>query len=115
MVGYEVIQTIGNATATYKFTPKYVLKAGQKVAVRADFGSASFSRISPRQARVRASLSVLFSDLGFGCWSERQTSHRFGVEESFILGFGGGRPRGADQPSGRGGEHTHPQRFLLLL
>ncbi|XP_054468009.1 lamin-B1 [Anoplopoma fimbria] len=33
MVGYEMIQTIGNATATYKFTPKYVLKAGQKVMV----------------------------------------------------------------------------------
>lgn len=34
MVGFEMIQTIGNATATYKFTPKYVLKAGQKVMVR---------------------------------------------------------------------------------
>jgi len=33
MVGYEMIKTIGNATATYKFTPKYVLKAGQKVMV----------------------------------------------------------------------------------
>lgn len=28
-----MIKTIGNATATYKFTPKYVLKAGQKVTV----------------------------------------------------------------------------------
>lgn len=36
MVGYELLQTIGNATATYKFTPKYVLKAGHKVAVRVD-------------------------------------------------------------------------------
>ena len=34
MVGYEMIKTIGNAVATYKFTPKYVLKAGQKVMVR---------------------------------------------------------------------------------
>ncbi|XP_003965093.2 lamin-B1 isoform X1 [Takifugu rubripes] len=33
MVGYEMIQTIGNATATYKFTPKYVLKARQKVTI----------------------------------------------------------------------------------
>ncbi|KAF1377124.1 hypothetical protein PFLUV_G00197310 [Perca fluviatilis] len=33
MVGYEMIKTIGNATATYKFTPKYVLKARQKVTV----------------------------------------------------------------------------------
>lgn len=33
MVGYEITKTIGNATATYKFTPKYALKAGQKVTV----------------------------------------------------------------------------------
>uniref|UniRef100_A0A7N8XQ59 Lamin B1 n=1 Tax=Mastacembelus armatus TaxID=205130 RepID=A0A7N8XQ59_9TELE len=33
MVGYEMIKTIGNVAATYKFTPKYVLKAGQKVMV----------------------------------------------------------------------------------
>ncbi|XP_008302774.1 lamin-B1 [Stegastes partitus] len=33
MVGYEMIKTIGNASATYKFTPKYVLKAGQKVMI----------------------------------------------------------------------------------
>ncbi|XP_072227905.1 lamin-B1 [Leuresthes tenuis] len=33
MVGYEMIKTIGNAVATYKFTPKYVLKAGQKVMI----------------------------------------------------------------------------------
>ncbi|XP_058473332.1 lamin-B1 [Solea solea] len=33
MVGYEMTKTSGNATVTYKFTPKYVLKAGQKVTV----------------------------------------------------------------------------------
>ncbi|CAN9504726.1 unnamed protein product [Ophioblennius macclurei] len=33
MVGYEMIKTIGNTSATYKFTPKYVLKAGQKVLI----------------------------------------------------------------------------------
>lgn len=33
MVGYELVKTIGDETATYKFTPKYVLKAGQKVTV----------------------------------------------------------------------------------
>lgn len=32
-----MIKTIGDATATYKFTPKYVLKAGQKVTVRVGF------------------------------------------------------------------------------
>lgn len=33
MVGYEMIKTTGNDAATYKFTPKYVLKAGQKVMI----------------------------------------------------------------------------------
>ncbi|XP_021457356.1 lamin-B1 [Oncorhynchus mykiss] len=33
MVGYELNRTIGEVSATYKFTPKYVLKAGQKVTV----------------------------------------------------------------------------------
>ncbi|XP_070845486.1 lamin-B1 [Chaetodon trifascialis] len=33
MVGFEMLKTIGIVTATYKFTPKYVLKAGQKVTV----------------------------------------------------------------------------------
>lgn len=34
MMGYELIKRIGGAAATFKFTPKYVLKAGQKVTVR---------------------------------------------------------------------------------
>lgn len=33
MVGFELIRIIGETSATYKFTPKYVLKAGQKVTV----------------------------------------------------------------------------------
>ncbi|XP_028318225.1 lamin-B1 [Gouania willdenowi] len=33
MVGYEMVKTIGSVSATYKFTPKYVLKAGQKVKI----------------------------------------------------------------------------------
>uniref|UniRef100_A0A673CGU7 Lamin B1 n=1 Tax=Sphaeramia orbicularis TaxID=375764 RepID=A0A673CGU7_9TELE len=33
MVGYEMVKTIGDDSATYKFTPKYVLKAGQKVMI----------------------------------------------------------------------------------
>uniref|UniRef100_A0A3Q0RV46 Lamin B1 n=1 Tax=Amphilophus citrinellus TaxID=61819 RepID=A0A3Q0RV46_AMPCI len=33
MVGYEITKTTGNASATYKFTPKYVLKADQKVMI----------------------------------------------------------------------------------
>lgn len=37
MVGYELTRTIGEVSATYKFTPKYVLKAGQKVTVRLHF------------------------------------------------------------------------------
>jgi len=34
MVGYEMMKTIGKDTATYKFTPKFVLKGGHKVTVR---------------------------------------------------------------------------------
>ncbi|XP_057675575.1 lamin-B1 isoform X2 [Corythoichthys intestinalis] len=33
MVGWEVIKAIGNVTATFKFTPRYNLKAGQKVTI----------------------------------------------------------------------------------
>lgn len=33
MVGYEMTKTIREDSATYKFTPKYVLKAGQKVMI----------------------------------------------------------------------------------
>ncbi|XP_063066601.1 lamin-B1 [Engraulis encrasicolus] len=33
MVGYEMTKVIGEESATYKFTPKFVLKAGQKVTV----------------------------------------------------------------------------------
>lgn len=33
MVGFEMMKTIENDSATYKFTPKFVLKAGQKVTV----------------------------------------------------------------------------------
>uniref|UniRef100_A0A4W4G684 Lamin B1 n=1 Tax=Electrophorus electricus TaxID=8005 RepID=A0A4W4G684_ELEEL len=33
MVGFEMTRTIGDVSATYKFTPKYLLKAGQKVTV----------------------------------------------------------------------------------
>ncbi|XP_076140481.1 lamin-B1 isoform X2 [Alosa pseudoharengus] len=33
MVGYEMTRAIGDTSATYKFTPKYVLKAGQKVTI----------------------------------------------------------------------------------
>lgn len=33
MVGYEMIKNVGNVSATYKFTPKYVLKAGHKVTI----------------------------------------------------------------------------------
>ncbi|XP_053700935.1 lamin-B1 isoform X1 [Synchiropus splendidus] len=33
MVGFELTKKIGNSTASYKFTPKYVLKAGQKVTI----------------------------------------------------------------------------------
>ncbi|CAF90344.1 unnamed protein product, partial [Tetraodon nigroviridis] len=54
-------------------------------------------------------------DLGFGCWRELQTSHRFGLEESLVLGFRRGRSRGAAQPSGRGREGTPPSLSPLLF
>ncbi|KAM3874112.1 lamin-B1 [Diretmus argenteus] len=43
MVGYEMVMTIGEAAATYKFTPKYVLKADQKVTVWASNAGVSSS------------------------------------------------------------------------
>lgn len=43
MVGYELVRTIGEVSATYKFTPKYVLKAGQKVTVWASNAGVSSS------------------------------------------------------------------------
>uniref|UniRef100_A0A3B5MDG0 Uncharacterized protein n=1 Tax=Xiphophorus couchianus TaxID=32473 RepID=A0A3B5MDG0_9TELE len=33
MVGYEMVKNVGNVASTYKFTPKYVLKAGHKVTI----------------------------------------------------------------------------------
>ncbi|XP_046870979.1 lamin-B1 [Hypomesus transpacificus] len=43
MVGYELTRTIGEASATYKFTPKYVLKAGLKVTLWASNAGVSSS------------------------------------------------------------------------
>lgn len=43
MVGFELTRTIGDSSATYKFTPKYVLKAGQKVTIWASNAGVSSS------------------------------------------------------------------------
>ncbi|XP_062339796.1 lamin-B1 [Osmerus eperlanus] len=43
MAGYELTRTIGEASATYKFTPKYVLKAGLKVTLWASNAGVSSS------------------------------------------------------------------------
>ncbi|MBN3310720.1 LMNB1 protein, partial [Amia calva] len=43
MGGMELIRTIGETSATYKFTPKYVLKAGQKVTIWANNAGVSSS------------------------------------------------------------------------
>uniref|UniRef100_A0A8B9L146 Lamin B1 n=1 Tax=Astyanax mexicanus TaxID=7994 RepID=A0A8B9L146_ASTMX len=43
MVGFEMTRTIGDSSATYKFTPKYVLKAGQKVTIWASNAGVSSS------------------------------------------------------------------------
>lgn len=119
MVGFEMIQTIGNATATYKFTPKYVLKAGQKVTVRVwrvfcSFALSWWSTCS-NESQSESSLTILLSDLGFRRWCELQTSHRPGLEESFLLGVWRGRSRGAGQPSGRGREPSSSACFSPLF
>lgn len=145
MVGFEMIQTIGDATATYKFTPKYVLKAGQKVTVRVESFMAgcpdllvhlrhpecsftpdvpagcllccflSTNTMIPKHGASESSLTVLLSDLGFRCWCELQTSHRPGLEESFLLDVWRGCSRGADQPSGRGRERSFFACFSALV
>ncbi|XP_023701058.1 lamin-B1 isoform X3 [Paramormyrops kingsleyae] len=43
MVGYELTRTIGDTSATYKFTPKYLLRAGQKVTIWASNAGVSSS------------------------------------------------------------------------
>ncbi|XP_029108647.1 lamin-B1 isoform X1 [Scleropages formosus] len=43
MGGYEMTRTIGESSATYKFTPKYVLRAGQKVTIWASNAGVSSS------------------------------------------------------------------------
>ncbi|KAJ8392715.1 hypothetical protein AAFF_G00071990 [Aldrovandia affinis] len=43
MGGFEMTRTIGETSATYKFTPKYVLRAGQKVTVWASNAGVSSS------------------------------------------------------------------------
>ncbi|XP_077593147.1 lamin-B1-like [Stigmatopora nigra] len=63
MAGCEVVKTIGNVSATYKFTPRYTLKAGHKVTIWA--GDAGVSSKSPTdlvwkdQASWRPGESVL--------------------------------------------------------
>ncbi|XP_049594655.1 lamin-B1 isoform X2 [Syngnathus scovelli] len=42
MVGCEMIKTIGSATAIFKFTPKYSMKAGQKVTLWASDAGMSY-------------------------------------------------------------------------
>ncbi|KAG5834118.1 hypothetical protein ANANG_G00257980 [Anguilla anguilla] len=43
MGGFEMTRTIGDSSATYKFTPKYVLRAGQKVTIWASNAGVSSS------------------------------------------------------------------------
>ncbi|KAF5901945.1 lamin-B1, partial [Clarias magur] len=43
MVGFELTRIIGETSATYKFTPKYVLRAGQKVTIWASNAGVSSS------------------------------------------------------------------------
>lgn len=43
MGGFEMTRTIGDSSATYKFTPKYMLRAGQKVTIWASNAGVSSS------------------------------------------------------------------------
>ncbi|XP_012671585.1 lamin-B1 isoform X2 [Clupea harengus] len=43
MVGYEMTRVISDTSATYKFTPKYVLKAGQAVTIWASNAGVGFN------------------------------------------------------------------------
>lgn len=64
MVGYELVKTVGGAAATYKFTPKFVLKAGQKVTVRTDlliFGR----RFEAQEFKITIVLEKLMQELQF--------------------------------------------------
>lgn len=67
MVGYEMIQSIGNATASYKFTPKYMLKVRQGVMMCAsDTGVSS----KPPTDLVWKNCSSWTSEEDFmWCWS----------------------------------------------
>lgn len=103
MAGYQLIQTAGNATATYKFTPKYVLKAGQKVLVGAERVRPPFGAGVGRRLTAGVPATAVFPGVGLGCRRELQAAQRFGVEEPGVLGLRGGRSGGAAQPSGRGG------------
>lgn len=109
MMGYEMIQTVGSAAATYKFTPKYVLKARQKVTV-----SLRRATVACASALSEPSWTIVLSDLGLRCWRELQAAHGFGLEESSLLELCGGRARGAAQPAGRGSEHTHTRLQRLV-
>lgn len=64
MVGYEMVKTVGGAAATYKFTPKFVLKAGQKVTVRTDLEAQEFkmtNRFGKTHARALICARLLFN------------------------------------------------------
>lgn len=54
-----MIQTTGNTVATYKFTPKYILKAGQKVKVRVYF-SENFIDFSGRTDQLVSFYTLSF-------------------------------------------------------
>ncbi|XP_062290856.1 lamin-B1 [Scomber scombrus] len=87
MVGYEMIKTIGNVTATYKFTPKYVLKAGQKVMVWASDAGVSSKPPSDLVWKNQSSWGsgedvhvVLINPQGEEV-AKRTTTYKTGVEE----------------------------------
>ncbi|KAK5851623.1 hypothetical protein PBY51_023163 [Eleginops maclovinus] len=87
MVGFEMIKTIENDSTTYKFTPKFVLKAGQKVTVWASDAGVSSKPPSDLVWKNQSSWGsgldvhvVLLSPQGEEV-ARRTTTYKTGLEE----------------------------------
>lgn len=87
MVGFEMMKTIENDSATYKFTPKFVLKAGQKVMVWASDAGVSSKPPSDLVWKNQNSWGsgrdvhvVLLSPQGEEV-ARRATTYKTGIEE----------------------------------
>ncbi|KAK1884243.1 Lamin-L(I) [Dissostichus eleginoides] len=107
MVGFEMMKTIENDSATYKFTPKFVLKAGQKVTVWAsDAGVSSKppsdlvwknqnSWGSGRDVHVEVARRTTTYKTGLEEQDEEGDDEEDAAEDNFLLGQRDVRGRGS--------------------